>query len=100
LVLVDLLLGSPGCPGTHSIDQAGLELRDPSVSASQVPELKACPTTAVFYKLAEACCISREHHSDLPRSLPEQSSQEGTGLVWRQEIPHLGNYGKLFLHTG
>ncbi|GAB1291373.1 Membrane metallo-endopeptidase-like 1 [Apodemus speciosus] len=26
---------SPGCPGTHSIDQAGLELRNPPASASQ-----------------------------------------------------------------
>jgi hypothetical protein len=29
-------LCSPGCPGTHSVDQAVLELRDPPVSASQV----------------------------------------------------------------
>jgi hypothetical protein len=29
-------LCSPGCPGTHSVDQAGLELRNPPVSASQV----------------------------------------------------------------
>ena len=27
-------LCSPGCPGTHSVDQAGLELRDPPASAS------------------------------------------------------------------
>jgi hypothetical protein len=27
-------LCSPGCPGTCSLDQAGLELRDPSASAS------------------------------------------------------------------
>jgi hypothetical protein len=27
-------LYSPGCPGTHSIDQAGLELRDSPPSAS------------------------------------------------------------------
>jgi hypothetical protein len=26
----------PGCPGTHSVDQAGLELRNPPASASQV----------------------------------------------------------------
>jgi hypothetical protein len=37
---------SPGCPGTHSIDQAGLELRNLPASASQVLELKACATTA------------------------------------------------------
>jgi hypothetical protein len=39
-------LYSPGCPGTHSVDQAGLELRDPPASASQVLGLKACATTA------------------------------------------------------
>jgi hypothetical protein len=35
----------PGCPGTHSVDQAGLKLRNPPASASQVLELKACATT-------------------------------------------------------
>jgi hypothetical protein len=39
-------LCSPGCPGTHSVDQAGLELRNPPASVSQVLELKACATTA------------------------------------------------------
>jgi hypothetical protein len=29
-------LYSPGCPGTHSVDQAGLELRNPPASASRV----------------------------------------------------------------
>jgi hypothetical protein len=29
-------LYSPGCPGTHFVDQAGLELRNPPASASQV----------------------------------------------------------------
>jgi hypothetical protein len=38
-------LYSPGCPGTHSVDQAGLELRNPPASASQVHRLKACATT-------------------------------------------------------
>jgi hypothetical protein len=37
---------SPGCPGIHSVDLAGLELRDPPASASQVLGLKACATTA------------------------------------------------------
>jgi hypothetical protein len=27
-------LYNPGCPGTHSVDQAGLELRNPPASAS------------------------------------------------------------------
>jgi hypothetical protein len=39
-------LYSPGCPGTHSVDQAGLELRNPPASASQVLGLKPCATTA------------------------------------------------------
>jgi hypothetical protein len=43
------LLCSPGCPGTHFVDQAGLELRNLPVSASQVLGLKACTTTAQQY---------------------------------------------------
>jgi hypothetical protein len=39
-------LCSPGCPGTHFVDQAGLKLRNPPASASWVLELKACATTS------------------------------------------------------
>jgi hypothetical protein len=39
-------LCSPGCPGTHSVDQAGLKLRNLPASTSQVLGLKACATTA------------------------------------------------------
>jgi hypothetical protein len=38
-------LCSPGCPGTHFVDQAGLELRNPPASASPVLGLKASATT-------------------------------------------------------
>jgi hypothetical protein len=38
-------LCSPGCPGTHSVDQAGLKLRNPPASASQVLGLKVCTTS-------------------------------------------------------
>jgi hypothetical protein len=38
-------LYSPGCPGTHSVDQAGLELRNLPASASRVLGLKVCATT-------------------------------------------------------
>jgi hypothetical protein len=37
-------LYSPGCPGTHFVDQAGLELRNLPASASQVLGLKVCAT--------------------------------------------------------
>jgi hypothetical protein len=40
-----VFLYSHGCPGTHFIDQAGLKLRNPPASASQVLELKMCATT-------------------------------------------------------
>jgi len=37
-------LCSSGCPRTHSVDQAGLELKNLPVSASRVLGLKACAT--------------------------------------------------------
>ena len=43
-------LCSPGCPGTHSVDQAGLELRDLCAPASQVLGLNVCATTAWLFK--------------------------------------------------
>jgi hypothetical protein len=49
-----VLLYNPGCSGTHFVDQAGLELRNPPASASQVLELKECANTTwlfVFYFL-------------------------------------------------
>ena len=33
-------LCSPGCPGTHFVDQAGLELRNPPAFTSRVLGLK------------------------------------------------------------
>jgi hypothetical protein len=39
-------LCSPGCPGAHSVDQAGLELRNSPASASQVLGLKVWATIA------------------------------------------------------
>jgi hypothetical protein len=46
-----VFLCSPGCPGTHFVDQAGLELRNPPASASQVLGLKACATTPGSFPL-------------------------------------------------
>ena len=44
-------LCSLGCPGTHFVDQVGLELRDSLASASQVLGLKACTTMPDFFGL-------------------------------------------------
>jgi hypothetical protein len=41
-------LFSPCCSGTCFVDQAGLELRDPPVSASQVLGLKVSTAQLVF----------------------------------------------------
>jgi hypothetical protein len=45
LFWVRVSLCSPGCPGAHSVDQAGLELRNLPASASRVLGLKAWATT-------------------------------------------------------
>jgi hypothetical protein len=44
-------LSSSGYPGTHCVEQAGLELRDPLASVSQVLGLKVCTTTTQLYTL-------------------------------------------------
>jgi hypothetical protein len=51
-------LCSPGCPGTHSVDQTGLELRNPPAFVSQMLGLKACTTTAWLF-----CCFFFEAQS-------------------------------------
>jgi hypothetical protein len=43
---VCLFTPGPGCPETHSVDQAGLKLRNLPASASEVLGLKACTTIA------------------------------------------------------
>jgi hypothetical protein len=55
------------CPGTHFVDQAGLELRNPPASASQVLGLKACATTARPVHLKKA---------HLMKLLPEMSMEK------------------------
>ena len=40
-------LYAPGCPGTHSVDHAGLVLRNLPTSASQVLGLKLCTTNTL-----------------------------------------------------
>jgi hypothetical protein len=44
-------LNSPGCPGTHFVDQAGLKLSNPPASASRVLGLKCVPPRLAVYEL-------------------------------------------------
>jgi hypothetical protein len=61
-VLFCFKLCSPGCPGTHSVDQAGLELRNLPASASQVLGIKGlrhhCPARVLFLiKVTPRCML-------------------------------------------
>jgi hypothetical protein len=69
-------LYSPGCPGTHSVDQANLQLRNPPVSVSQVLGLKAYTTTAqcVFVYISTSQSIIKQVRA---------GTQAGS---WKQEL--------------
>jgi hypothetical protein len=56
-------LGRPGCPGTHSVEQPGLELRNLPASASQVLGLKACATTAQLVLKNKKQTNNHHHHN-------------------------------------
>jgi hypothetical protein len=65
-------LCSPVCPGTHSVDQAGLELRNPPASASQVLGLKAChycPATLTFSLESKVLYIQGFYPNNNPLSM-------------------------------
>jgi hypothetical protein len=55
-------LCSPGCPGTHFVDQASLELRNPPASASQVLGLEACATMPGNFFLLILVYLSCVHY--------------------------------------
>jgi hypothetical protein len=57
-------LYSPGCPGTHFVDQAGLELRNLLASAFPVLGLKACATTPCIpnSNLIFLCYVFKFHY--------------------------------------
>ena len=64
------LLCSPGCPGTHSVDQASLELRNLPASASRVlgitpgPEAPEPPPKHAALKSEQGTLTSSESHSE------------------------------------
>jgi hypothetical protein len=50
-------LYSPGCPGTHSMDQAGCKVRNQPASASQVLGLKACATRNQNFRIVTTITV-------------------------------------------
>jgi hypothetical protein len=63
-------LYSPGCPGIHFVDQAGLELRNPPASASRVLGLKACGTTPGSVLTFESRMLTKSLNYSSIASLP------------------------------
>jgi hypothetical protein len=72
-------LYSPGCPGSHSVDQAGLELRNPPASASQVLGLKVCATTAWHSLFSSILTLSKPLLT--PNSDSQSTLKESHGAV-------------------
>jgi hypothetical protein len=59
-------LCSPGCPGTHFVDQAGLKLRNTPTSASRVLGFKACTTTPGTILLLNVIMLTKSYLIFLP----------------------------------
>jgi hypothetical protein len=83
-------LCSPGCPGTHFVDQAGLELRNPPASASRVLGLKVCATTPSLFR----CSLSTNTSTRLRNAFrvlpcPADSAQYGLQGSHLLTVPNL-----------
>jgi hypothetical protein len=78
-------LCSPDWPGTHSVDQAGLELRNLPASASQVLGLKASITTAQLWHVFVISALGRGNRclglTDHPAWPSQQALGPSEGLV-------------------
>jgi hypothetical protein len=82
-------LYSPGCPGTHLVDQAGLELRNPPASASRVLGLKACATMPGLTLLSIlAGCAGTQDHRFLVTVCPAQPGQTHTPQISESTSDH------------
>jgi hypothetical protein len=89
-------LCSPDCPRTHSVDQAGFELRNPPASASGVLGLKACATTAQLQlvldqsiRISRANCWAEGKRRDfrVPSSGQREEAQKKKG---ERFLPYFG----------
>jgi hypothetical protein len=95
-------LYSSGCPGTHFVDHAGLELRNLPASAFQVLGLKACPTKPGFKMVLKAAGASgklnnvsvQEWHVDEPRNGSSRFAKERRALSMKNTV---NNHQKLTL---
>jgi hypothetical protein len=80
-------LYSSGCPGTHFVDQAGLELRNLPASASQVLGLKECTTMPSFLQYLTGQELETSGHATpICRNLPLSRKKEGCSLRRNQSV--------------
>jgi hypothetical protein len=70
-------LCSPGCPRTHSVDQAGLELRNPPASASRVLGLREKHDTEITILTVKNII---KQNSDIMSSGPENETKGRVNL--------------------
>jgi hypothetical protein len=82
----------PGCPETHFVDQAGLELRNPPASASRVLGLKAWPPRPALeinlWCSSFPCGVNR---ACAPLPFCAISCSSGISSLWSLYLPHLLN---------
>jgi hypothetical protein len=71
------------CPGTHFVDQAGLELRNPPASDSRVLGLKGCATTA------RLCCSFETRSLYIALAVPELCVYMRLALTFPSPSPSL-----------
>jgi hypothetical protein len=84
-------LCSPGCPGTQFVDQAGLKLRNPPASASQVLGLKVCATTPdmvsyiCFYKIIDILSTSFNYYFKIALFIVTSESKKYLEIILKCE---------------
>ena len=83
-----VFLCSPGCPGTHSVDQAGLKLRNPPASVSQVLGLKACTINSLLPSFCLFVFDELLHYlyNVLPSCIPAGQKRAPDPITYRCEI--------------
>jgi hypothetical protein len=73
-------LCSPGCPGTHFVDQAGLELRNPPASASRV---RGASIFLIGYSGGKKFLVFQDKVSPCSQGCPGTHSVDHAGLKLR-----------------
>ena len=78
-------LYSPGCPGTHFVEQAGLELRNQPASASQVLGLKVCTIMPIWFEFfIWLFFLERERKTETQRQRVREIYRQREGQIYKK----------------